>query len=40
MYGMGSCSFFHITDVLQVLSGEKLAALGPDDILHPAIRFR
>lgn len=32
-FGMGSRSFFHITDVLQVLSGTCLAALDPDDLL-------
>ncbi|CAK0871811.1 unnamed protein product [Prorocentrum cordatum] len=33
-FGMGSRSFFHITDVLQVLSGSLLASLDPDDILE------
>ena len=32
-FGMGSRSFFHITDVLQILSHTKLSALDPDDIL-------
>jgi sacsin len=33
-FGMGSRSFFHITDILQVLSGSMLAALDPDDLLQ------
>jgi len=33
-FGMGSRSFFHITDVLQILSRKKLAFLDPDDILE------
>jgi sacsin len=34
IFGMGSRSFFHITDVIQVLSHRKLSALDPDDILE------
>jgi hypothetical protein len=30
LFGMGSRSFFHIKDVLQVLSGSKLSFLDPD----------
>lgn len=33
-FGMGSRSYFHITDVLQVLSGTRLSSLDPDDLLQ------
>ena len=33
MYRMSSRSYFHIPEVLQVLSGSRLAALDPDDVL-------
>eukprot|EP00928_Gymnodinium_smaydae_P095838 TRINITY_DN8323_c0_g2_i1.p1 TRINITY_DN8323_c0_g2~~TRINITY_DN8323_c0_g2_i1.p1 ORF type:complete len:4833 (+),score=938.40 TRINITY_DN8323_c0_g2_i1:126-14624(+) len=33
-FGMGSRSYFHITDVLQVLSGTRLSWLDPDNILE------
>ena len=30
-YGMGSRSFFHIGDVIQIVSGSKYAILDPDE---------
>ena len=30
-YGMGSRSFFHIGDVIQILSGSTYAVLDPDE---------
>ena len=33
-YGMGSRSFFHIGDLIQIVSGTRYAILDPDDRLE------